>query len=296
MKCGNMSTMTSIEFNQPPSFPSKEKEPVTYIENGALAEDVAYAEKPYRDGAVELKKLPGTEAAVVALGHTATEKGNEVGRQYVAEKQAELDRLRGQFGDASGETAEGSVETETSLERLASEVKQALAEKYKVSPEDFSLFTYEKDGETRNTVVYTGANGIDLGNPKEDYDTARSWDRVMDDTKKNTDRHTIEVTVGGVKLTPDARKGMTYALYDQLVEEAKAAGRPLPDSKDTKITSTSGDWYSWTMMSGEPLTAGGYAPVARVGDVGSVYRRATYRDRGGRYLLFRPAVNLDDLR
>lgn len=118
----------------------------------------------------------------------------------------------------------------------------------------------------------------------------------MDAHKKNTDRHTIEVTVGGVKLTRDARKGMTYALYDQLVEEAKAAGRPLPDSKDTKITSTSGDWYSWTMMSGEPLTAEDDAPIARVDDGGSVSRYATSRNDDDRDLLFRPAVNLDDLR
>lgn len=288
-----MSTMTNIKFEQSSSSARRVEEPATYIEDGSLARDMVHAEKPYRDGAGELKKLPGTEAAVAALGQVAAEKAHEVGRAYVAEKQAELDRLRGQFGDASREIAEGSVETETSLERLASEVKQALAEKYNVSSEDFSLFTYEKDGETRKTVVYTGANGIDLGDPKEDYDDARSWHKVMDNSGQNKARHIV--TIDGVEY--DDRKGMTYALYDQLVADAKAADRPLPDSKDTMITSNSGDtWYSWTMMSGEPLTAMGEAPIARVGDVGSMVRGWTFRGNDAVDLRFRPAVNLDDLR
>jgi hypothetical protein len=280
-----------------PSF-STQKEPETYIDNDTtnnfLAWDMAHVEKPYRDAAVELKKIPGMEAAVAVLGRTATEKGNEAGRAYVAEKQAELDRLKGQFGESAEQTSVHSPETESSLEQWANDAKQTLAEKYNVSPEDFELMSYEKDGTTYNAVVYTAANGIDLGNPKEDYDKARSWNKVMDKGAKNKDRHTL--TIDGIEY--DDREGMTYALYDQLVAAAKAAERPLPDSKDTMITSNGGDkWYSWTMMTGEPLTAGGSAPFAGVDDDGSVNRYVTNRGYDYRNLLFRPAaiVSIDTL-
>lgn len=269
-----------------PSFPV-EKEPETYIKNPSLAETIAYAEKPYRDGAVELKKLPGVEAAVTALGHTATEKGNEVGRAYVAEKQAELDVLKRQFGENIEQTHVRSPEIESSLEQWANDAKQTLAEKYNVSPEDFELLSYEKDGTEYNAVVYTAANGIDLGNPKEDYDKTRSWNKVMDKSAKDKARHTV--AIDGVEY--DDREGMTYALYDQLIEAAKKAERPLPDSKDTMITGNGGDkWHSWTIMTGEPLTAGGGAPFARVLDVGSVVRAWTDFDFDGLVLRFRPAV------
>lgn len=228
------------------------------------------------------------EAAVAVLGRTATEKGNEIGRAYVAEKQAELDRLKGQFGEGAEQTTVRSVETKSSLEQWADNARQTLAEKYRVSPEDFELVSYESEtGDTINAVVYTAANGIDPGNPKEDYDEARSWKKVMGKNAKNKARHMV--TIDGVEC--DDREGMTYALYDQLVAAAKTAERPLLDSKDTIITSNGGDkYYSWTMMTGEPLAAGGYAPIAGVSDDGSVRRYwldVVYDDLD---LRFRPAV------
>lgn len=267
-----------------PSF-SQEEEPVPltaqkeYIE---LAEDMAYAEKPYRDEAVELKKLSGTEAAVTALGQVATEKGNEVGRAYVAKKQAELDALRGQFDTVAEQ--EVTVETDSSLEQWAFDVKQSLAEQYKVSPEDFDLFSYTDDkGNTVNTVAYTAPNGIDLGSPDKDYDKDRSWSKIMVDNQKNNARHIL--TIDGKDY--DDRDGMTYALYDALVAKATADGTELPDSQANKLDN---GWYTWTLMTGEPLTAGGFARFAGVDDDGSVCRYIAGTGDDARCIRFRPAV------
>lgn len=282
-----MSIMTNVEFQQP-SFTGTDK-PKELIENPHLANVIGFAEKEHTEVAIEAMHSGRFQEAAshIALADAA---GKKAGIAY-------LDDLRRQL-DGSDEVDRKQVptpETESSLEQWANDAKQTLAEKYNVFPKDFELFTYEKDGTTYNTVVYTAANGIDLGNPKEDYDKARSWNKVMDKGAKNKDWHTL--TIDGVKY--DDREGMTYALYDQLVEAAKKAERPLPDSKDTLITSNGGDkWYSWTMMTGEPLTAGGNAPIAGVDDGGSVRQLWADVDRVGLYLRFRPAVirSTEDLR
>lgn len=145
------------EYNPYPNIPNSEvnRNFATYS-NPELAHVVGWAEHDDVDGAQEALKTLDFDNATRHIA-AAEAAGNKAAREYFNEQRAALDALSAQF--------KGS-ETETSLERLASEVKQALAEQYNVSPEDFSLVTYEKDGETRNTVVCTRANGIDLGNPK----------------------------------------------------------------------------------------------------------------------------------
>lgn len=253
-----------------------------WIENPHLANVVGYAEKEHTENAIEATRSGRFREAAshIALADAA---GNKAGITY-------LDELRRQFEDGGEiDHKQGTtVETESSLEQWADNARQTLAEKYRVSPEDFELVSYESEtGDTINAVVYTAANGIDPGNPKEDYDEARSWNQVMGKNAKNKARHMV--TIDGVEC--DDREGMTYALYDQLVEAAKTAERPLPDSKDTMITSNGGaKWHSWTIMTGEPLTAGGNAPIAGVDDVGSVDRLWADVDDDDLSLRFRPAV------
>ena len=179
-------------------------------------------------------------------------------------------------------------EKETSPEQWGKDAAAALAEKYErygVKSEDFIAVTYEKDGVTYETVVYAGANGIDLGDPEKDFDPDRSWRSVKSTDAENTARHTV--TIGGTDY--DARKGMTYELYKPLVAANRKVDCSLPDSQMIENNSRN-KWYRWTMMTGEGLGPGGLAPFAGVDVGGSVRRDWTDVDYVNLNLRFRPAV------
>lgn len=164
-------------------------------------------------------------------------------------------------------------ETETSLERMAKPIIEALEKRYPGS-------TFELIGDT---VVCVDPNGIDLGDPTEYYDKNRSWGTVME----NPNDECFKLAVGGQQY--DARTGMTTKVYTAMVEEAKASGRELPDSKANQLDN---GWYTWTLLTGDPLTAGGIAPCAGVDDDGSVVRFGAFLAGGNRDIRFRPAVKV----
>lgn len=165
---------------------------------------------------------------------------------------------------------EGDVES--SLEQQATRIIEALTEKF--PDHTFELIA--------DTVMCTDPNGIDLGNPNHDYDSARSWNSVMAD---ESDERFI-VTIDGVDH--DSRTGMTFEAYEAMIAAKKAAGEELPDSKANRLDN---GWYTWTLMTGEKAGAG-VAPFARVFGVGSVDRVWRYCDNGDRGLRVRPAVKL----
>ena len=141
------------------------------------------------------------------------------------------------------------------------------------SPEDEKVFT----------LVHTG-NGIDIGDSDKDYDKARSYKGVM--AKKND--KLFAVPLGG--KTYDARKGMTDAAYDALYEDAKADGVTLPDSK--QMSEENEDVCTWTMLTGEELTADGDVQIRYVA-VGKVDRRIASPVHDNRSLRVRPAVVIE---
>ena len=229
---------------------------------------MAYAEKPYRDSIHELGKVASVSSeAITALDKAAAQASNEVGLSYVAVKQQELDTLREQLGQGA------SPETEASLERDAKPIIEALEKRYPGS-------TFELIGDT---VVCVDPNGIDLGDPTKDYDKNRSWGTVME----NPNDECFKLAVGGQQY--DARTGMTTEVYTAMVEKAKASGRELPDSKANQLDN---GWYTWTLLTGDPLTADGVAPCAWVDVDGSVVRDGADLDDVYRDIRFRPAVKV----
>lgn len=88
----------------------------------------------------------------------------------------------------------------------------------------------------------------------------------------------------------DARTGMTDAVYAAKVEDARARGKILPDSKE--LAELTRDIWTWTMLTGEDLTADGDVQIRRVFD-GGVGRALTVPDRGLRSLRVCPAVVIE---
>ena len=123
----------------------------------------------------------------------------------------------------------------------------------------------------------------EIGDPEIDFDVNRSYKHVM--AKKNDDLFTV--TVDGQKY--DTRKGMTDAAYDALYDDSKSRGATLPDSK--QMGEENSDLWTYTMLTGEPLTGGGGVRVRYVYG-GDVYGGIDSADRGARRLRVRPAVEI----
>jgi hypothetical protein len=169
----------------------------------------------------------------------------------------------------------------------ASEVREAMAEQLKdhgVTAESLRVVMHESEkGEKTFTLVHTG-NGIDIGAANKDYDKTRSYKSVM---AKRFDK-LFNVTVGGQKY--DVRKGMTATAYDALYEDACVTdGATLPDSG--QMAEENNDVWTWTMLTGEDLTAGGYVRVRGVDD-GRVDGNVYHPGNDNRALRVRPAVEI----
>lgn len=169
----------------------------------------------------------------------------------------------------------------------AAELAPMMADHFKefgVTSDSLRVVMHESpEGENVFTLVHTG-NGIDIGDSTKDFDKARSYKGVM--AKKNDEL--FAVPLGG--KTYDARKGMTDAAYDALYEDAKADGVTLPDSK--QMSEENEDLWTWTMLTGEPLTAVGDVQIRYVDDGGVrgyVYHPGYVR----RGLRVRPAVVIE---
>jgi hypothetical protein len=186
----------------------------------------------------------------------------------------------------TGPFAEKSVWRAMSREQKvkAAAVRSAIAEsplkEQGVTEETLRVVKIEKDGENHFTLIHTGA-GVDIGNHGKDYDKARSYKAVMSDKNDKL----FQVEVDGV--TYDTRKGMTDEVYIAKVEDARARGVTLPDSKP--LSKETGDLWTWTMLTGEPLTADGDVQFRGV-DEGQVNRYIVFPDYDRRDLRVCPAV------
>lgn len=185
----------------------------------------------------------------------------------------------------ASETVWGAMSKEQKLR--ANDVRTAMAEQFK----DYGLTTdslrvlmsESPEGKNVFTLVHTG-NGIDIGDSSKDFDGARSYNSVMD----NKNNVLFAVPLGG--KTYDARKGMTDVTYRALYEDAKAQGITLPDSE--VMAKENDDIWTWTMLTGEKLTADGRVRVRDVAG-GEVRRGVCRPGRDSRSLRVRPAVVIE---
>ncbi|MEK9196431.1 MAG: hypothetical protein AAB914_03625, partial [Patescibacteria group bacterium] len=235
------------------------------IQDPVLAEHVAHAEKTEIEAGL-LAVKEGRFNSVHGHFTEADKLGKIAGTAYIQSKTEQI---------ASDRVALGLPETEPSneLEQKAELAKTALAEKYDLTPDAFSLLKYEDNkGNSVNVVALSTKEGLDLGNPTKASDKKRSYKSIMsNESGKNREAHMIEI--GGAMY--DDRIGMTFGAHSALA-----------DAKDFDM-----DRDKWTIMTGEPLTAGGDVQFANVlSDDGSVCQGFTLVEYGCRDLGFRPAV------
>jgi hypothetical protein len=169
----------------------------------------------------------------------------------------------------------------------ASAVRSAIAEgqlgHQGVSEATLRVVQAEKDSESQFVLIYTGA-GVDIGDHGKDYDKARTYNSVM--ASKNDE--VFQVEVNGV--TYDTRSGMTDEAYVAKVEDARNRDVTLPDSQ--QLRDETGDLRTWTMLTGEPLTADGLVLIRNVNE-GQVGRNVDSPDDGDRTLRVCPAVVIE---
>lgn len=151
----------------------------------------------------------------------------------------------------------------------ANKIARAMSKKFNIPIED--ILTLNVEGKT--AIVYN--HGF--------YPFAGSYEDVMSQPKKDW-----EIRVGNKRY--DTRKGMTDAVYEAKVADARARGVALPDSK--QLSEQTGDLWTWTMLTAEPLTADGRVPVRNV-DGGRVGWHAVHPESVGRSLRVCPAVVID---
>ncbi len=243
--------------------------PETYIENPALAEEMAYGEKPYLELGRAATEL-GLNDQVAEMAQKADEAGVEAGRAFIDAKQAELDGMRMNL-----EVNASSAEAESTFESRVASAKKALAERYGRPEEEFELISFEnKDGKMEHQVMYTGLSGIDLGKEK------RSFNSLKED-----DSHIIEIDG-----KPVDTRTLTEAGYRAFVQRAIERGdNPLPDSSALAEVDGEGVW-SATWLPGED--AGG--SDARAGCVYGGQARVRWRLRvpDSADMCVRPAVEI----
>lgn len=169
----------------------------------------------------------------------------------------------------------------------ASELRKAIAgselKEYGVTEDTLRVVmtAEENDGFKSFHLIHIG-NGVDIGNPKEEFDQARSYNSVM----SSANDALFQVEVNGAKY--DTRRGMTAEVYDAKVADARQRGVTLTDSQP--LSKETDDVWTWTMLTGEKLTAG-YVPVRFV-SAGRVRRSACLPGRGIRLLRVCPAVEI----
>lgn len=243
--------------------------PDTYIQDKDLALEVAHAEKPHTLAGIEATETGHFNAAGKHFAD-AEAAGQEAAKTYINEEQERLDELRRHING-------GEAETTTSFEARVESAKQALAERYGVPAEDFSLVSYEAEGgETKHTVFYTGLSGIDLGNPTKDYDEKRSFNSLMAD-----DSHIV--AIDGEKV--DTRTLSEAAYFAFINQEIAKGTNPLPDSNSLEL-------WTVTWLPGEKADR----EYARCGDVNEGQPYSHWNSRGGddRVMRFRPAVEVSE--
>lgn len=180
------------------------------------------------------------------------------------------------------ETVEASDVIESSKRLTPEQQKKAdgavaaMAEKFGVAPEGFSILrTKADDGREGIVVALTSPNGLYKG----------SWNQIMD---KKSDKDFV-IEVDGQKV--DTRKGMTRATYRAFITEAQAQSpnNPLPDSNP--LSKENGEPWTATWLTGEQAGVRN-APCAGV-NAGQGYEYWYYRGNDRRGLRVRPAVVIE---
>lgn len=234
------------------------------VANVNLAHEMAHGGKAHRELAAKAMQL-GLEDEATEQNAKAEVKEYQAGKTHIDALNAQL------VGGV--ETVLPNGEFETRVEAA----KQALAEKYNLTPEDFSLVETKNDSnEPVHTVMMNTESGLDLGDSTEDFDAKRSYNGVM---KNDTDKRFI-VEIDGQLF--DTRTLGVDAYHTFVDEQISNNVFPLPDSDDL---------YLWT----NTLITGYGADRSGDGLLGYVYRgqsrgrRNPYGD-GNRDVRFRPAV------
>jgi hypothetical protein len=184
----------------------------------------------------------------------------------------------------ASETVWGAMSREQKVK--AAELRTSIAagplKEQGVTEDSLRVVSTEVDGQKKFTLIHTGV-GVDIGNHRKDYDKARSYSSVMSDENDAL----FQVEVNGV--TYDTRSGMTDEVYATKVEDARSRNVTLPDS--AQLRDETGDLWTWTMLTGEPLTADGLVQFRSVGE-GEVNRFITSPDHDFRALRVCPAVEI----
>jgi len=184
--------------------------------------------------------------------------------------------------------ARKSVWDAMSLEQKtkASELRTTIAEQlsvYGVTAESLRVVMNEsKAGERNFTLIHAG-NGIDICNQKVS-DISRCYNSVM--AKENNSLFFVRA---GDKVY-DVRNGMTDSVYYALVDDVRERSETLPDSEH--LSQKTGDMWTWTMLTGEPLTYTGRVRIRRVYGAG-VRGGVCYPDDEDPALRVRPAVVIE---
>jgi hypothetical protein len=179
--------------------------------------------------------------------------------------------------------ASDTSETLTGVESLlspedaahATKVVDAMAEKLSIERENIRLVLVETEEHGKQVVAIDASPNGQYGG---------SYNQVKSERAKKKGKYNI--TVDGSKI--DTLAGTNDAAYRAMIADTKTQGTDLlPDS--SPLSQENGEPWTATMLTGEPLTAGGDVRVRCVGDGkvdGGVYRPGY----GHRLLRVRPAV------
>ncbi|HEY5442479.1 MAG TPA: hypothetical protein VIJ68_02995, partial [Candidatus Saccharimonadales bacterium] len=203
-----------------------------------------------------------------------------------------LTHLRELYPEQLGPVAISSVSEQTdrasaeALSLTASAAIVTMAEEFSLAPEDFGVLRISAhDGSERTVVAYTRGNGIDLGDPNENHDAQRSWNSIFDEDSAGA----FMIEVNGTSY--DTRKGMTKAVYDAFIADAKAfvadglSTDPLPDSP--QLAAANDEGYTVTWLTGEEAHAkdAWFGCVNQGGQIDHVLKR---HESDSRMFRFRP--------
>lgn len=208
----------------------------------------------------------------------------ETFRRGVAARVIELgfaESLPEQAAVTAAPEAPVSVETLLSPEQLgyADKVANAMTEKFGIDRENIRFVAVDSPEHGKQVVaVDASPNGLRKG----------SWNKVTKERQKEAGEFMLDVDGDGAQV--DALSGTTDAAYRAMIADAKARGvNPLPDSYALSQQKENGEPWTWTMLTGEPLTADGGVQIRGVPG-GGVYGYLFRPDSGNRALRVRPAV------
>jgi hypothetical protein len=268
-----------------PEMPRNAQEEPSVIGDLAvyLQSAIDRAMQPYLQMAERASSEIPTE--VDYLKTRAQEVGREAGLSYIAAVRNGLDLLEaGLTRDGLFPYAETWNQMTPEQQMLTGKLSKEIAknfEQHGVTVETLHLIKVETEsGESQFVLIHTGA-GIDIGDHTKDSDPARSYNAVM--SPQNDKLFIIEVD--GERY--ETRRGMTEATYDALQRYLQDSNLPIPDSE--QFSKDTGDVRTYTILTGEPLTAPGNVLV-RDGIDRSTFRQTAQCHSGTRDLRVRPAV------